>query len=187
MAFSIPTGSEIITRSTQTLKRFPLTMLSTIIGTLIAIYLIEVKPPKMEGVYLSLSKILLSSSLAIFVFTTVRLAGESLKAHWHHVLTLLAVLGMLAYYMILPDTPKEFAVLMIPFRHFFLIVLFAVAFLWAPFVRSDLDNADYWEYSKQILFALVISFLFTLVVILGVNGALFAIQKLFDHHLASKR
>ncbi len=187
MAFSIPTSSEIITRSTETLKRFPLAMLSSIIGTFIAIYLIEVEPAKMEGFYLTLAKVLFSSSLAIFVFTATRLAGESLKVSWHQALTFLALFGMLAYYMILPDTSKDFSVMMIPFRHFFLILLFAVAFLWAPFVGSDLSNADYWEYSKQILFALVISFLFTVVVILGVNGALFAIKKLFDLDIDGKR
>lgn len=187
MAFSIPTSSEIITRSTETLKRFPLTMLSSIIGTLIAIYLIEVEPDKMEGIYLTLGKILLSCSLAIFVFTATRLAGESLKLHWHQILTLLALLGMLAYYMILPDSSKDFSALMVPFRHFFLSLLFAVGFLWAPFARSSLGNGDYWEYSKQVMFAWVISFLFTIIVVLGVNGALFAVEKLFDLDIDSKR
>ena len=187
MVFKIPTSSEIITRSAETLKRFPLAMLSSIIGMLVAIYLIEVEPKKMEGIYLTLAKVLLSSSLAIFVFTATRLAGESLKSHWHRVLVFLALIGVLSYYMILPDTSKDFSVMMIPFRHFFLIFLFAVAFLWAPFVRSDLSSADYWEYSKQVLFALVISFLFTIVVILGVNGALFAVKKLFDLDIDGKR
>ncbi len=187
MAFSIPTGSEIITKTTETLKRFPLTMLSSLIGTLIAIYLIEVELDKIEGIYLTIAKILLCSSLAIFVFASVRLMGESLSLRWHQILTVLALIGMLGYYMILPDNSKDFGVMMIPFRHFFLILLFAVAFLWAPFIRSSLDNESYWEYSKQILFAFTMAFLFTIVMIFGVNGALFAVEKLFDLDIEGKR
>jgi len=187
MAFRIPTSGELIARSTETFKRFPLAMLSSIVGTLIAVYLMEVEPHEMEGIYLILAKILLSSSLAIFVFSAVRLAGESLGSYGHQVLTLLALLGIVLYYVVLPDTSGDFSMTMVPFRHFFLILLFAVALLWAPFVRSDLDNGDYWEYSKQILFAFVIAFLFTVIMVLGVNGALFAMEKLFDLDLDGKR
>jgi len=187
MAFGIPSVSEIFERSKETLLRFPLALIASLAVALISIYLIEVEPTKMEGTYLMLAKIALSASLGVFVFVAVRLLGEQLAAGWHLTSTLLALGGIILYYGILPDTAKDFAANMIPFRHFFLSLLFLIAFLWAPFVRSDLKNMDYWEYAKHILFSWAMAFLFTIVVILGVNGALFAIEKLFDVDIAGKR
>ena len=154
---------------------------------LISIYLVEIEPKKMEGIYLMLAKVALAGSLGVFVFTATRLLGEQFRRCWHLVWTVLAIAGTLLYYMVLPDTSQDFSAHMIPFRHFFLSLLFLLAFLWAPFVRSRLENRDYWEYAKHILFSLVMAFLFTIVVVLGVNGALFAIEKLFDIEIAGKR
>jgi len=187
MIFSIPTSSEITTRITQTVRRFPLALISSIIVTAIIIYLIEVEPKKMEGVYLSLAKIALSGSLAVFVFTAIRLLGESISIRWYQITTLLGILGIVAYYTILPDNSNDFEVSIIYFRHLFLSLLFLVAWLWTPFVSLNLNNSDYWEYSKQVLFALTTSFIFTIIVIIGINSAIFVIEKLFDFDIDGKR
>ena len=183
----IPSGSEIFHKSKETLLRFPLTLIASLLVALISIYLVEVEPKKMEGVYLVLAKVALAASLGVFVFTATRLLGEQFGRGWHLVWTLLAIAGTVLYYDALPDTSQDFSAHMIPFRHFFLSLLFLIAFLWTPFVRSGLENVDYWEYAKHILFSLVMAFLFTIVVVLGVNGALFAIEKLFDIAIAGKR
>jgi hypothetical protein len=185
MIFSIPSSSEITTRITETVRRFPLAYISAIIVTAILIYFIEIEPRKMEGIYLSLAKIALTGSLAVFVFTASRLLGESIK--WHKITTLFALFGIVAYYTILPDNSSDFEVSIVYFRHFFLSLLFLVAWLWTPFISSNLNNRDYWEYSKQVLFALTVSFIFTIVVIIGINSAIFAIEKLFDFDIYSKR
>ena len=185
MIFSIPTSSEITTRIAETVRRFPLALISTLIVTAILIYLIEVEPKKIEGIYLSLAKIALTGSLAVLVFTASRLLGESIKGH--KITTFFALFGVVAYYMILPNNSSDFEVDIIHFRHLFLSLLFLVALLWTPFVHAHLHNSDYWEYSKRVLFALIVSFIFTIVVILGINGAIFAIEKLFDFDMESKR
>jgi len=185
MIFSIPTSSEITTRITETVRRFPLAFISSIIVTAILIYFIEIEPKKMEGIYLSLAKIALTGSLAVFVFTASRLLGESIKGH--KLSTFFALFGVVAYYFILPDNSSDFEVSIIYFRHLFLALLFLVAWLWTPFVYSNLNNSDYWEYSKRILFALTVSFIFTIVVIIGINSAIFAIEKLFDFDIDGKR
>ena len=185
MIFSIPSSSEITTRITETVRRFPLALISSIIVTAILIYFIEIEPKKMEGLYLSLAKIALTGSLAVFVFTASRLLGESIKGH--KLSTLFALFGVVAYYFILPDNSSDFEVSIIYFRHLFLGLLFLVAWLWTPFVYSNLNNSDYWEYSKRVLFALAISFIFTIVLIIGINSAIFAIEKLFDFDIDGKR
>ncbi len=183
----IPSGSEIFYRSKETLLRFPLALIASLLVALISIYLVEVEPKKMEGVYLVLAKVALVASLDVFVFAAIRLLGEQFARGWHLVWTLLAIAGIVLYYVTLPDTSQDFSAHMIPFRHFFLSLLCLIAFFWTPFVRSRLENADYWEYAKHILFSLVMAFLFTIVMVLGVNGALFAIEKLFDIVIVGKR
>ncbi len=185
MIFSIPSSSEITTRITETVRRFPLALISSILVTAIFIYFIEIEPKKIEGIYLSLVKIALTGSLAVFVFTASRLLGESIKGH--KIITLFALFGVVAYYTILPDNSNDFEVSIIYFRHFFLSLLFLVAWLWTPFIYSHLNNSDYWEYSKRVLFALIVSFIFTTVLIIGINSAIFAIERLFDFDIEGKR
>jgi hypothetical protein len=187
MVFSIPSGSEIINRSKETLGRFPLAMVASFVVACISIYLVEMDRSKLEGINLTLAKIALSASLAVFVFTAMRLLAEQLSRKWHAIWMFLGVVGIVAYYLWLPDRSEDFGATMVPFRHFFLSLLSLVGFLWAPFVRKSLDNPDYWEYAKHILFALVMTFLFTIIAILGINGAIFAVEKLFDINIESKR
>jgi len=137
MIFGLPSVAEIAKRIKETFSRFPLAMVASLLVALISIYLIEVEPKKMEGIYLALSKIALTGSLMVFVFTAVQLLGEWLTKKWHFVWVLFALVGAFLYYLVLPESSKAFDASIIPFRHFFLTLLFAVAFLWAPFVQKD--------------------------------------------------
>jgi len=187
MRAGIPSGSEIINKSRETFVRFPLAWITSMLVALISVYLIEIEPKKMEGFNFILSRIALSGSLGVFVFTAVRLWSEQVSKQWRKGWMFLSVAGIVAYYFILPDTSADLNVGMIIFRHFFLSLLFLLAFLWAPFTRDDLENVDFWEYAKQLLFALMMAFLFTFIAILGINGAIFAIEKLFDMEIDGKR
>ena len=187
MRFNIPTGSEIVTRSMETLLRFPLAMLASFVVTVVSIYLVEMDYTSDIPMALTLSKVALSGSLALLVFTAVRLLGEGLSRLWHLLWTLLALLGVLGYYMILPDSSAGFGADMIPFRHLFLSLLFIMGILWAPFSRSSLSDADYWEYCKKIIFLLMITTLFAIMMILGINGALYVIGELFDFDIDGNR
>ncbi len=187
MILGIPSGAEMIHRSKETLGRFPLALVSSLLVALLSVYLIEVEPKKMEGTYLALSKMALTGSLMVFVFTAVRLLGEQLSKKWQLLWVMLALAGATGYYLMLPDSARDFDAGIIAFRHFFLSLLFAVAFLWAPFVKVNPENSDYWEYAKLILFSWTMAFFFTIVAVLGINGALFAIEKLFDMPISGKR
>ena len=184
--FNIPTGNEIITKSSQTLQRFPLTFLSSFILTCIVIYFIESEVSKMDGLNLILAKVALSASLAIFVFTGLKLFTETLQSRWSLLFTLGVFIGLTGYYLTLPQSSDAFNATTVLFRHFFLTLLFFVAFLWAPFTRTSLNNEDYWEYAKGMLFAFSTAFSFTVIVVFGVNVALYAVEKLFDLDIESK-
>jgi len=187
MAFGIPSFREIIRRSKETASRFPLALLASFVVTFISIYLVETEPHKLEGKDLVLARIALSASLAVFVFTAIRLWTEQLPRIRQRIWMFLGMAGIVAYFFLLPDNSEDFGATIVSFRHIFLSVLFLVGFLWAPFARTSIDNRDYWEYAKHIFFAMVMTFLFTIIVIVGINGALFAVEKLFDIAIKGKR
>lgn len=186
MAFSIPSSSEIVQKSLQTFKRFPLVLISSLIATFIIIYFIQIEPKELEGIYLILAKIALTAMLGVFIFTAVRLLGGAVTQRSHLFMTLLAFLGLIIYYFMLPEHTRSFEGIIVFFRHSFLTILFFIAILWTPFLKSNLNNSDYWEYAKQVLFSLVMTLIFTVVMILGVNGALFAVEKLFELSIKGK-
>ena len=186
MLFSIPSINEIIEKSLQVFKRFPFVLIASFLATGITLYFIQVEPKALEGIYLILAKTALSAMLGVFVFTAVRLLGNVFTSRLHLFMTLLAFAGLLLYYASLPHETKAFEGIIVFFRHSFLILLFFIAVMWAPFIRSDLNNGDYWEYAKQILFSLVMTVIFTVVMVLGVNGALFAVEKLFELSIKGK-
>lgn len=186
MIFSIPSSSEIVQKSLQTFKRFPFVFISSFVATFITIYFIQVEPKELEGIYLVLAKIALTAMLGVFVFTAVRLLTNAITQRTHLIMILLAFFGLIVYYFILPEHSKSFEGIIVFFRHSFLTILFFIAILWTPFLKNNLSNGDYWEYAKQILFSLVMTVIFTIVIVLGVNGALFAVEKLFELSIKGK-
>lgn len=186
MAFSLPSIIEVFTKGMETFKRFPLAILSSFITTLIVIYFMEYEPQVLEGVNLILAKIATTTMLGVFVFTALRLIEHRALRMSHMILSGIGVLGLVVYYLTLPEDTRAFDAWIYLLRHVFLIILFFVSILWAPFVKSNLKNVDYWEYAKTVLFSLVMTVLFSIVVIVGVNVGLYAVEELFDFYIKGK-
>ncbi len=167
--------SKIFAKSLQTLKRFLLALICSSIATSIAIYLVQSDTSHSS----TLIKIALSSMLAAALFVAVELSRSSISHRLYLLLIALASAMAVGYYLMLTnmvDMPNESTIF---FRHIFLMVLLFLAILWAPFVRHSLNNVDYWEYAKQILFLAAMTLFFTLVMIAGLNSALYATETLF--------
>lgn len=186
MAFSLPNIFQIAAKGVETFKRFPLALLSSLITTLIVIYFIHAEPHVLEGMNLILAKVATTAMLGAFVFTALRLLEYSQIDINQILLSALGFLGLVVYYLTLPDDMGGFDAWIYLLRHIFLIILFFVTILWTPFVKSHLPNSDYWQYAKEVLFALMMTVLFSIVVIVGVNTALYAVEELFDLYIKGK-
>ena len=186
MRFSLPNIEQMHTKGLETFRRFPLALLASLLATAIALYFIGYEPEEMQGINLKLAKLGTVAMLGAFVFTALRLLAYTLSATTYRVVLGAGVLGLVGYYFSLPGKMHGFDAWVYVLRHIFLIILFFVAVLWAPFLRSNLPNVDYWEYAKEVLFALVMTIFFTIVIIVGVNVALFAVEKLFDINIRGK-
>ena len=189
MTLSLANIIKIIAKGLETFRRFPLALLSSVLATGIAIYFIEVEPRDLKEFNLPLAKVAMSAMLGVFVFTALRLLEHSIskRIHWLMLgLSIIGLIGLIGYYFSLPDESNDLNTLLYVFRHIFLIILFFVSILWTPFVKSSLPNVDYWEYAKGILFSLVMTVLFSIVFVIGVNVALFAVEELFDLDIGGK-
>jgi hypothetical protein len=176
----------MIDKGLQTFKRFPFAVFSSILMTCIAMYFIEVEPYEIKGLNLVLMKLATTAMLGVFVFTAFRLAAQNLSKRGQIFAFAISVIGLIGYYLSLPNAMHGFNAMIYMFKHIFLILLFFVAILWAPFLKSNLPNVDYWEYAKEVLFSLVMTVLFSIIVIIGINVALYAVEALFDFYIKGK-
>lgn len=187
MVYKIPSGAKILRKVKETLRRFPLSMASSLVVAWVALYFIESAIPPSDPFYGILFRISFVASLMVLVFAVSRLLTEGYARSRYLLFLFLSLVGAFLYYTILPDDHRDFHAHILMFRHAFLMILFGVALLWSPFLFREKENCDYWEYARGILFSLFMTFVFTVILVLGVNGALFAIEKLFDAGIASKR
>ena len=167
-------------------NRFPWALLSSALTTCIVIYFIATEPDTLIGVNLVLAKLATTTMLGVFVFTALGLLKHSVEKGMQLWVLGLGFLGLVAYYYSLPSDMYGFDALVYVYRHIFLILLFLVAILWTPFIQSNLSNVDYWEYVKGVLLALLMTINFTIVIVLGVNVALYAIEVLFGFDIQGK-
>ena len=88
---TFPSLQQISTQSKGVFKRFPFSILSTLISMFLIIYLIEVNGPENEN-FLRLIKVVFIASLGVFMFTALRLLGDK---------NLLFLLGILGFFIMM--------------------------------------------------------------------------------------
>ena len=161
-------------RYQEIFRRFPLTVIMTVVAMCLILFLIEVEE---SSTYTTLIKITFTAILGIFLFTAFRLLGDK------NPLCLFAVVALVGYYFLLPDGFSQMAAS----RHFFLSLALFMMILWAPFWKENPSNEHYWSYNQQVIFAFGTSIVFTLIVYAGLSGALFSIDHLFGLDIDNKR
>jgi len=154
---------------------------SAFIVTVVLINLVELHSyPKDNIVIITLTKIAFVASLGVVLFPALRL----LKPHW--LMSILGIALLAGYYYILPSdiAAQESNVFV---RHLFLIVAFFIMLVWAPFALLKISNQNIWEWTQNLIVALVLAIFFSLILYAGVSLALFAISRLFEVEIASER
>ena len=178
MNLKFPTLGQIVSQYLMTFRRFPLAVVSALVTTLVLVYLIELNSTHSQQ-FETLSKLAFVTSLGIFLFTALRLMGGKI---W---LSLFGVVGLVAYYFILPDMRGASSIVYM--RHFFLNLTFFTMTLWAPFWKSSPSNELAWEWAQNVLFAFLTSILFSIVLYVGLSAALAAMNHLFSLGISGRR
>ncbi len=167
--------ANLSTNFLNTLKRFPMVILSAYLFTLIMFIFVTVGHGAMEKYpyYPIANNIAFSSTLAMVLFFLLRLLSPN------RILTLLGVVLMVGYYWMLPEDLKSTGLAFMK-RHFLIIVALFIFSIVAPFLFVSTKNEDFWEWTQQIIFALLATFIFSFILFVGLEGAKYALEKLFD-------
>ncbi len=173
MKFSFPSIDQILNTIYKVFKRFPLVVLVSLIGTIIAIWLIDTQEE-----YPRLLAVSFISGLGISFFIAIATFLEQKEWNWLYKISINVVgaILLLFYYFSINDKlsvgPSEV------FYRFFLLVLgshLLVAF--TPFARNGkLDQ--FWEYNKTLFLRILVSVLYSGVLFVGLSIALLAIDNL---------
>lgn len=174
---SFPSIDQILHTIYKVFKRFPFVVLVSLIGTITAIWLIDISFASQEE-YPRLLAVSFISALGISFFIAIATFLEQKEWSWLYKISINAVgtiLLLIYYFSIsdkLSDGPSEV------FYRFLVLVLgshLLVAF--SPFTRNEkLDQ--FWEYNKTLFLRILVSVLYSGVLFVGLSIALLAIDNL---------
>ncbi|MDQ4141192.1 MAG: DUF4153 domain-containing protein [Bacteroidota bacterium] len=166
----------IVQGALQTLRRFPFTLLSAILGTGTLIYLADL-PYEQQQSYEHLNRIVASSALGLILFFNLQLFNER---YFHRIIykigsILVGVILVTTCYFLLPDK-----ILTRHWLRFFLIVasLHLLA-AYVPYLNKRIENG-FWQYNKILFLRFLTAALYTAVLYLGIVLAIAAIRELFE-------
>ena len=180
---NLPSLSEITGKAQNAFKRFPLTLLWAICGTLYAIWLVDEPSNSLVDGQVN---IVLTTILGISWLIGARFLSEQLQNKIKSIIiqVVIVILLMLFYnHLPLEDPFDEHPKYVI---RFFLYIISGHLFVFfAPFL-FQWNKTSYWNYLKSIAFAIVRSALFSGVLYVGLVLALAAIDALFEVDIDEK-
>jgi len=167
----------------RTFRRFPLTMISALIGTIVAIILSEYEiAPESSILY----NILLPAILALPLLSALKLTADRenpQSLRW--TLPVIGVVLLVVYAITIPaDLPRAPLFYLFRFFAFGLCLCFLFSFL--PFRHKGQENG-LWQFNKIIVFRIILAGVFAMVLFGGLGLALAALENLFGMEIPPER
>lgn len=170
-----PSLQQLLTNSVNTFRRFPLTLLCAILGTGVAVFLIE--DPGLDTAQV-LVRLLLTFGLGLPLFTALTLFLE--KRQWFGKIAIgcqgLGLVLLTAYHFSLPDEVMHQGAGLIRFILLGLGLHFLVACL--PYIGGS-QTRGFWQYNMALFYRFLISTIYSAVLFTGLAIALAAADQLF--------
>jgi hypothetical protein len=180
----LPSIQQILASAGRTFHRFPVVLLDAIVGTAVAIMIVDHEGPPAATI---LFKLLLPAILGIPFLTALTLTAE--KKQWGRPAflgALVLVLLLLAAYAATVPADLDGS----PNYHVFRLMMLAAAlhFLaaFAPFTGRGEVNG-FWQYNRALCLRAVTAGLFSMVLYAGLAIALAALDNLFGIEIVPKR
>ena len=169
----LPSINQIINSILDTFKRFPLAIITSLLGTALAIYSIKTSTHDDW-----IMRLILTTSLSASFFTALSLGSEFIDKISRNFVMLLGVILMAIHYFILPEKMDSVGTIYTT-RQIFLSLGCFIAILWAPFWKEKSKNEVIWEWVRKIIMNIVQTVFFGVVLFAGISAAIFAIVSLF--------
>ena len=181
MNFNLEKMAELSESMIGTLKRFPMASLSALLLTIIVISLIELDFYQQEShIVILANKVAFVASLGITLFPALRLLHPS------SFLTSFGVIILIGYYYILPTDISD-GESNIFFRHTLLNLSLFLMLIWAPFVSIKISNKNIWEWTQNIILALLSTVVLSSILFAGLSLAIYSINQLFEIDIDGRR
>lgn len=167
--------STIIDKVKLLFLNYPFVLIMSFAFAITVIYGIEFEPKKEEGFLLV--KLGLTFSLGISLQFALKILSQRIKKgfFWQ----LLGFLFLILYFLIFPKEEKDFS----DFHLFIIIPSYVLSHLlvaFVAFIKKENTELSFWEYNKNLFVNLFLTFVFTGVLIAGVELAIVAVQELFN-------
>ena len=159
----------------KTLVRFPVTILSAILATLLSIYIIEIQY-EVDNIqkYFYLLHVLILA-IPLFIASTIISELKNFNILKKILIKIIVIILLVTYYFILPEhyTTKVLyrGILLTIFIHLFISYL--------PFLRKG-RFFNFWHYNRQLLKRIAITALYSAVIFVGIAIAILTISLLFS-------
>jgi len=171
---------ELINQSQTTLSRFPLTFLSALLASVLAIFLIE---QEIEDPWWIQINIILTLGLPLFTALHVWSENLDLSKLKKQIILFVGIgwMGLLVLEIpLIKMFPQSFALNFIGFA-----VLFHLLAAFLPFYKSNSVQA-FWQFNKSMFLRFLLSALYSAVLYAGLSLALLAIQFLLEVEMHEK-
>ncbi|MBI4929419.1 MAG: DUF4153 domain-containing protein [Bacteroidetes bacterium] len=185
MAFRFPSVSAVIKGTLDTLKRFPLPLLSAIIGSGICIYMLELKWDVQKD-FEHLWKMVMCCGLGLNLFLSMSLISERRNhgAVQKYLAQFAGLLLLVGYYFLLPEFRRMTVTDGARYSLFSTGLHLLVAF--SPFIARGEING-FWQFNKTLFLRFLLSVLYSGVLYLGLALALLAVDQLFNADIKGER
>lgn len=160
-------------------RRFPLVVLATILGTSMGVYAIELGAVQNDAIHTA-QKVLLMSVLAVPIFLSLTLWRERFepKEFIQQSLQLGSIVFLVGYYFLLPGGPEDFSVPQI-ITLILLNIIFWLLVLAVPFLKRENTTAE-WRYIETLVIWFFVTGIFSATLFAGLALSLWAVDYLFS-------
>jgi hypothetical protein len=159
--------SRLLNEAAATARRFPFVLAAAVAAGICAASVIDRDDPSL------LLRALMATQLGIPLLLALALLGER-RGGTKLLLSLLGTMLILLYFLTLPSNLLDESVT----RFFQLNVVAHLLVAFLPYILRDEPNG-FWQFNKTLFLRLLNSLLFTGVLIIGLNVAILALDKLF--------
>lgn len=178
-----PSYNRLLAGAIATFARFPFTLLSAILGTVVGVCLTETERFSTEHMH---QKLLMVAALGLPLFTALTAYAE--KVNWSKIKSIAlqsagAILLVLYYFSLPADVSDPYY----PLVRFTLLVI-GLHFLaaWLPWVGGNQING-FWQYNKSLFLRFLTAALYSSVIYIGLTIALASADHLFGFVIDPKR
>lgn len=171
----LPSLQNVLNAIQKTVLRFPLEVLTAIIGTIFAIILNEIKYNNPNKAFYE--KALMSSSLCLVLFLSVSLffLSTNKKPLLRFITSL--ILGSLIVTFVFSFRER---ITQTEFQQFFVLnIALHLLVSFAGFLPKKYNQEEFWEFNKQLFLRILTSGLYSVVLYGGLALAILAVEKLF--------